>query len=281
MRMTRMAVGPVGWLLYTILLPVIAPVAMTILLPSRSFSQAERATSQIKKPLIYQFGNVVHINADGPRPLLRALDALQEKYGWTVDYEDPQYPAESSLPVNPRRRHPNAGSFRGESFSVEFKTGPTPDSRPDENSVLTTVVDAYNEGNAVAQFELRQNDNNKDKNKDQRFDVVGIGVLDQDTTRSQQPMLDLPITLAKEKRTTGQTIVLICQKLNEISKIPVTANADAGNVRGATVAVGGVGEPARVLLSRTLAAMGGRLSWRLLYDPSGKSYEFSVSGFSQ
>ena len=96
------------------------------------------------------------INADGPRPLLRALEALQEKYGWTVDYEDPQYPAESNPPTNPRWRHPNAGTFRGGGFSVEFNTGSTPDSRPDENSVLTTVVNAYNEGSAVAQFELRK-----------------------------------------------------------------------------------------------------------------------------
>jgi hypothetical protein len=158
--MHRIAVGPVGWLLSVILFPVIPPIMITILLPSTSFSQAERATSQIKKPLIYQFGNVVHINADGPRPLLRALDALHEKYGWTVNYEDPQYPAELNLPVNPRWRHPNAGSFGGESFSVEFKTGPAGDSRPDENLVLTTVVDAYNEGGGVAQFELRKEGRN-------------------------------------------------------------------------------------------------------------------------
>ena len=292
MRTHRIAVGPVGWLIYMVLLPAVAPMTTTVtmtiatLLPSRGFAQAERATSQIKKPLIYQFGNVVHINAVGPRPLLRALDALQEKYGWTVDYEDPQYPSESNAPANPRWRHPNAGSSRGESFSVEFNPGPTPDSRPDQNSVLTTVVNAYNEGSAVAQFELRkENRNNKDKNSEQhpRFDVVGVAAPDQqDTTHSQAPILDLPITLAKEKRTAEQTIALICQKLNEKSKIPVTVNADAGNVRWrATVTVGGREAPARALLSRTLAAMGDHLSWRLLYDPSGVSYEFNVSGSSQ
>src|ERR1017187_5420808 len=93
--------------------------------------------------------------ADGPRPLLRALGALHEKYGWTVNCEDPQYPAESRPPTNPRWRHPNAGSFRGDSFSgIQHRAAP--DSRPDENSVLTIVVDAYNQRNAIAQFELRQ-----------------------------------------------------------------------------------------------------------------------------
>ena len=49
----------------------------------------------------------------------------------------------------------HAGSFRGDSFSgIQHRAAP--DSRPDENSALTTVVDAYNQGNAIAQFELRQ-----------------------------------------------------------------------------------------------------------------------------
>ncbi len=39
--------------------------------------------------------------------------------------------------------------------------------------------------------------------------------------------------------------------------------------------------PARTLLSRTLASAGDHLSWRLLYDASGKNYELSVAGRSQ
>lgn len=132
---------------------LIIAVAAT-LLPITCFSQAERATSQTKKPLIYQVGNVVRIDAEGPRSLLRALDALEKKYGWNVDYEEPQYPADldltTNLPSLPSRRHANVRNSRREGFSVEFNpapanTGPAPDSRPDEDSVLTAVVDAYNQ----------------------------------------------------------------------------------------------------------------------------------------
>jgi hypothetical protein len=99
-----------------------------------------------------------------------------------------------------------------------------------------------------------------------RHDSSDRILIPKDATHSQGPILDLPITLAKEKRTAEQTIALICQKLNEKSKIPVTVNADAGNVRWrATVTVGGREAPARALLSRTRAAMGDHLSWRLLY----------------
>jgi hypothetical protein len=280
MRIRRADVGRVRWLLCAIVVPTIV---LTISLSGRSFSQAEGETSRIKKPLIYQIGNVVRIHAEGPRPLLRALDALQEKYGWIVDYEDPEYPADAEGATNarslPQRRHANARGSRGESFSVEFNVDPAPDSRPDENSVLTTVVNANNQGNAVAQFELRKE---KDKEHDGRFDVVGVDVHGQDDeTHSQQPILDLPITLTTEPRSAAQTIVLICQKVSGQNDIPVTP-VIADNLRGSgTVAVGGIEMQARTLLSRTLASMGDRLSWRLLYDSSGKSYELNITGLSQ
>jgi hypothetical protein len=258
----------------------IAITTIAILLSGRSFSQAERETSRIKKPLIYQIGNVVHINAVGPRPLLRALDALEEKYGWVVDYEDPEYPTDSDLTTNPQnlsqRRHANVRNSGGEGFSVEFKSGSTPDSSPDENSVLTAVVNAYNEGSAAAQFELR-----KENAQDGRFDVVGAAVRGQnDVTSSQQPILDLPITLTTERRSAEQTLVLICQKVSEQSKIPVTSAIADKSLAIATIAVGGNEEPARTLLSRALASIGAHFRWRLLYDSSGKSYELSVTGLS-
>jgi len=254
---------------------MVAPVMTVLLLPSSSFAQAARPASRIKKPLIYQVGNAVHINAEGPRPLLQALDALQGKYGWMVDYEDPQYPAESDAanpPALPQRRHANLSNSTRESFSVEFSAGPAPDSTPDESSVLAAVVDAYNQGNASGQFELR---NKNERQQADRFAVVGIGVHGQnDEVISQQPILDRAITLTRESRTAEQTIVLICQKLSEGSNLPVTAEI-AGSLRArGKVVAGGTGVPARTLLSRALPDKTG---WRLLYDASGKRYELRVA----
>jgi hypothetical protein len=270
MRIRHAAVHRARWFFFAVIMAVVS-----ILLPGRSVSQAAHTTSQIKKPLIYQVGNVVHIHAEGPRPLLRALEALQDKYGWVVDYEEPQYPADLDLDRNepslPRRRHPNGRNLKG-SFSVEFNSGPAPDSSPDENSVLKIVVDSYNYGDADGQFELR-------KEQDGRFDVVGIGVRDQQgEVSSRQPILDLQITLKTKRRSADETIALICQKVGQQSKIPVTPSGIADDVSGnGTVAVGGMRIPARTLLSRTLATMVEHLSWRLLYDVDGKSCELSLA----
>jgi hypothetical protein len=269
-RIHRAAVHRARWFFFAAIVAVAA-----IVLPASSVSQAAHTTSQIKKPLIYQAGNVVHIHAEGPRPLLRALDALQDKYGWVVDYEDPQYPADLDLDRNepslPRRRHPNGRDLRG-SFTVEFNSGPASDSPPDEHSILKIVVDSYNQGDADGQFELREE-------QDGRFDVVGIGVRDkQGELSSRQPILDLLITVKTKQRSADETIALICQKVGQQSKIPVTPSGVADDVSGnGTVAVGGMRVPARTLLSRTLATTVEHLSWRLLYGVDGKSCELSLA----
>jgi len=270
MRIRCAAMHRARWFFFAAIMTVVA-----ILLPARSVSQAAHTDSQIKKPPIYQVGNVVHIHAEGPRPLLRALDALQDKYGWTVDYEDPQYPADLDLaPSLPRRRHPNVRNLRGRrgSFSVEFNSGLAPDSPPDENSVLKIVVDRYNQSDADGQFELR-------KEQDGRIDVVGIGVRDQQgEVSSRQPILDPPITLKTKRRSADQTIALICQRAGRQSKIRVTPSGISVDVSGqGTVAIGGTRVSARTLLSRTLATMGEHLSWRLLYDGNGRNYELSLA----
>jgi hypothetical protein len=252
-----------------------------ILLASKGFSQGvPQPGAAIKKPLIYQIGQIVHINATGSRPLLQAVDALQEKYGWIVEYEDPQYPAAiggtPTQPSGPVRRHPMARADGTSGFSTQFNAGPTPNSRPDERTVLALIVDANNQSNDAGQFELR-------KEKDGSFVVDGVGVRSpQGETSSQQPILDSLISLEAERRSARETIALICQKVSQLSKIQVTANDAADSLSGrAIVVVGGADVQARTLLSRTLASMGRNLYWRLLYDSSAKSYELSISSLSQ
>jgi hypothetical protein len=270
MRIRRAAGRRTRWSFFASIMAV-----AVILLPARSVSQAAHTTSQIKKPLIYQVGNVVHIHAEGPRPLLRALDALGDKYGWVEDYEEPQYPADLGSATNepsvPRRGHPNVRKLKG-GFNVEFNSGPAPNNPPDENSVLKIVVDSYNQSDADGQFELR-------KEQDGRLDVVGIAVRDQQgEVSSSPPILDLLVTLKTKRRSADETIALICQKVAQQRKITVTPSGIADSVQGhGTVAVGGTTVSARTMLSRTLAALREPLSWRLLYDANGKSYELNLA----
>jgi hypothetical protein len=251
-----------------------------LLLTSNSFAQAPQQTNPaLKKPLIYQIGQVVHLNAGGPRPLLQAIDALQQKYGWVVDYEDPQYSAAvagaANRPSPPNRRRANMVGNSENAFSVQFNVGPTPDSRPDEATVLTTVIDAYNQSGGAAEFKLL-------REHDAGFAVVGVGVRDiNNEIASQQPVLDSPISLASERRSAGETIALICRKVSQASRVPISVNP-AENLDGnAGVVVGGSSVPARTLLSRALLSRGEKLYWRLIYDAGGKNYVLSIQSPSR
>ncbi len=270
--------------------PITAIVLVSLIamaLSGKGFSQPEPATSRLKNPVIYQIGNVLHIRAEAPRSLLRVLDALQEQYGWTVNYEDPQYPAGADADANPaplpQRRSPRARNYVRGGFTAVVDVTPTPNGpqngRPDENAVLTAMVNAYNQGDAGSQFELR-------RQKDGRFDVVGMLDASQNSDESggarQEPILDLPISLETQRRTANQTLMAICQELTEQSKIAITAALiDANSTRqgmgNVVVTVGGNLAPARTLLAQTLASIGERLSWRLLYDSASKSYRLEVT----
>src|SRR5277367_2580694 len=59
------------------------------------FSQSQTAPPQKdayqKEAMISEDQGTAHIVANSVRPLAQALDALQRKYGWLVDYEDRRY----------------------------------------------------------------------------------------------------------------------------------------------------------------------------------------------
>jgi hypothetical protein len=250
-----------------------------ILLVSNSFGQASsQAAADLKKPLIYQIGQNVHINAAGARPLLQAVDALQQKYGWTVSYEDPQYPPAIGRPVTPApgpvRRHPNTSNSGPAGFTVQFNV--PADSPPDERIILGLLVEANNQSNDAGQFELR-------KENDGGFAIVGVGVRDQNgETSIQRPVLDSLISFEAQPRSATETIALICEKTSQQNKIQVTLNVATSNLpQGKTVALGASGVSARTLLSRTLASIGGGFYWRLLYDSNGTRYELTISRASQ
>jgi hypothetical protein len=64
---------------------------VSLLVVSQAISQTTSETgSYQKQAAISETEGIVHIAANSPRPLAQTLDALRQKYGWGVDYEDPQ-----------------------------------------------------------------------------------------------------------------------------------------------------------------------------------------------
>lgn len=219
----------------------------------------------LKEATISQTAGMVRINALSPRPLAQVLDALRQKYGWAVEYEDPQYISAIDLVpevgINSPSQTPAGGSF-----SVEF---PTP--ARDEEKTLHLVVDSYNQSKNPGRFDVRRDTQGN-------FFVVGISAHDEKGGISaQQAPFDLALSFPTEERTITETVNLICQQITSQSHTAVTLGVSPRALLDrANVKLGGSKVPARELLLQSLTATHHVLYWRLLYDPDSKGYFLSI-----
>lgn len=234
------------------------------------------ANSAPNPPAISQSGTTIHLAVTSPRPLIAALDALQIKFNWSLNYEDPQFVSNLDLAefTDPRSVLSHTGPMphipNGGSFSLDFPAGADSATPPDAEKTLHLIVDAYNQGKNPGQFELRK--------AGETFDVVGIAAHDNAGHISRQKaQLDFPVTLIKRERSASDTVDLICQNLTTMTRIKTTVGVLPRNVmKSRMVSIGGKKLPARELLASTLSATGRQINWRLLYDPDSKSYVLNL-----
>ncbi len=219
-----------------------------------------------KQATISENGGKIHIVANDSRPLLQALEALQQRYGWRIDYEDPQYISKPDFQEQPAsetssgRRVPGGGAF-----IADFPAGSAPDSPPDEQKTLQLVVDAYNQSNNPGRFEVRQ--------YAERFIVVGTSAHDAEGKISPTPpLLDSKITFRAEERTVSDTFDLICKKISELGAMKVSSGIIPFGLDRSQVTVGGQESSARSYVEDLIKATGRKMCWRLLFDPESKSY---------
>ena len=148
------------------------------------------------------------ITCDSPRPLLQAIDAVSEEYGWDVSYEDPPYQGKHDVidMTNPKWRetHPDAPYTPGPSGGPFQSTYPeqayVANSLGQEQQVLEKIVSDYNKSGNPGHFVVRVL-------ADGAFDVVGDGVRDDNGVEAPvAPFWDTPISIALAPRTFDATI---------------------------------------------------------------------------
>ena len=220
---------------------------------------SKQPEAYLKEATISENTGMVRVVANSPRPLEQVLDALQRKYGWIVNYEDPQYVATADYV-----EHAGAEPSRipaGRTFSVEFPATTT------EEKVLRLVVDAYNKSSNPGHFEMRQL-------ADGGFDVVGTEGHDDKGKMSAQPIpLDLSVTLPNEERSINETVDRICDEVTKQLHYDFNLGISPRSFLVRTTAkIGGTSKSAREFLTQSLSATHQRLYWRLLFDPNSKSY---------
>ena len=125
---------------------------LSFLIALQTSAQTSKGSrSYSKDATISLSGGTVHIVANSPRPLEQVLDALQQKYGWAINYEDPQYISSMDI-VTSAGGDSRSKLPAGETFAVEFSA-----TAPEEEKILHLVVDSYNQSKNPGRFrELRR-----------------------------------------------------------------------------------------------------------------------------
>ena len=253
-------------------LPIIAAGCAILFL-----SQGVVGQDYMKQATIVTTEASLEISANSPRPLAQVIDALQQAYGWEINYEDAQYrsvPDYKEVPA-PQYFATKAGTKirvpSGGNFSVTVPVRSISDASPDEQTTLQAIVDAYNQSENPGRFELR-------KDLKGNFDLVGISARDGRSTVAIHPLLDTEITIPKKQRTLLEVVDLVCSTLSLKSHSEVSLGVYPRTILLATPTTGGASKvPARQLLAEVLSSASRGIRWQLLYDPEGQDYFLNLS----
>jgi len=228
----------------------------------------------VKPSEITQTGNTMHVAVTSARPLVTALDLLRNKYGWSVNYEDPQFMAKTDLVESNDGRYINSVSGarphipNGGLFTMDFPAGGA--GGPDEQKTLKALVDAYNQSANPGRYELRE--------QGQHFDIVGIAAHDgSGQIKGQTPPLDAIVTLAAKESSAIEAVTSLCDQVSKLTSQSVSVGVYPQNllsrpVKIATTEKLEAREAFYKIFALALAGKEQNISWRLLYDPDSQSY---------
>jgi hypothetical protein len=227
----------------------------------------------VRRAKVVHQGSSAVVEANDPRPLLQAITAVREEYGWEVDYEDPPYSGTFDLVRDASMcRQPCGEGFlipAGGAFQSTYPETPHIWSSPNEElQILDKIVSDYDATQNPGKFEVIQQSNGS-------YAVVGEFIEDDSGTEVPvHRILDTRISLATATRSAAVTIGLIQDALSKASGTDVGSGTGAINVLlQSQVTVGGNDVPARDLLLQTIDQIKlMKLAWDFLYDADGKAY---------
>ena len=192
------------------------------------------------------------LTVEDPRPVEAAINSLEAKYGWQINYEDPPYNDPKDL-VD--RTHP---TYRGSHRAIDPKGGrveiryfvSVATGKPESSTKLLEMIvdDHATRGNAG------------------RFQVKTIAGLDS-VIPTQGSILDTPITLEDKQRTFGETLREILQSLTSVTGTRFLATT-MSQPTFQRFSFSAEKEPATNVLLRLLSTRDDRqYRWHLLYAP--------------
>ena len=244
----------------------------------------DKTKSYMHYGLVQRHGGSATVLANDPRPLLQAITAVKEEYGWIVDFEDPPFTSHQDLIHNadpqwagaPRANARGVTVLAGGPFQSDYPEGPDLTSTAAKEAVLQKIITDYNRSGNPGKFRLVDEGGG-------RYAIVGAQVKDGGGgDRPATAILDTPISIPSETRSGYQTVRVVVDALSDASGVKVHLGLLADNVLyPSRVTAGGANIRARDLLLQTLNATQYAMDWQLLFDAGGRAYYLSILGASR
>jgi hypothetical protein len=222
------------------------------------------------------------VRVDDARPLEKAAEIIQMRYGVPIFYEDPNYAYRGDLVDKNseyRRTHPGvATSFapKGGTLSLDLPGPVEAVSKATITGLLQSLLDQHERNGNISQFKLM----------DTGEGIAIVPTATRDKLGSLAPdrsLLDLRISFPEEERSFDQTIEVFCQAVSAASS-GIEVGYVGQPVKRLLVRAGATNEIARDVLVRIFANMHPegvssspaiRVSWRLFSAiESGNSYSY-------
>jgi hypothetical protein len=223
------------------------------------------------------------LSVNDGRPVEKAAEELEKKYGWIISYEDSANAYEGDLVDVTEKVSRNLDKFKpgeaprvfvpkGGELSFSYTLDPDTQKPADSFVVVQQLLNAYASGGNPGVFRLDRDG--------ERLHIVPVAAKNKDGVLvSRQSVLDVSITLPAQKRNGLELLNAFCAAVSEASGTRVLpASAPLNLFHQYKTEAGAKDQKARDFLTHELDAItgGAKLSWKLLYSAREKTYYFSI-----
>ncbi|MGH7806783.1 MAG: hypothetical protein ACRENT_01685 [Thermodesulfobacteriota bacterium] len=225
----------------------------------------------------------VKLSAEDPRPVAKAIEMLEAKYGWVITYEDPRYVHNSEIvdvALKVRRdldkykpgEVPPVFIPKGGVLEFTYEVASNTELPADPAMVVQKLLSAQAASSNGGRFRL--------ESRGKIMHVIPTAIKNREGNLTPQgSVLDTIISLPAEERTVYQKLESICAAITRATKIPFVLGTIPDNwFSRERDQQGAMSQKARDVLVNTFEKMdyGTNLSWQLFYGPGTKRYVLNI-----
>jgi hypothetical protein len=223
------------------------------------------------------------ITAKTTKPLLEVCRQLEGKYNWLITYEEAPVlnPSELHSAMAPTRLPMQELNASPVLFNIPEVYD---NSTTTKAAVLMSLIQKYNASGNRGNFKLIQSGD--------YLHVVPTSVMAANgAVQSFEPLLDTPVTFPVQKYSVGIVVSIVMNQVAQTRNVAILEGTIPNNLFAqATVTEGANEVPARDVLARLSGEINQlpawrefyatpvRLSWDLLYYPTGQNFFLNVGG---